>query len=232
MSALTEQRPPADDAALAAGVAAGDTAAFELLMRLHNRRLYRLARATLGDEAEAEEALQDAYLRAFRAMGQFRGESSLSTWLCRLVLHECLARLRRESRRSGIVQFVSTEADEHVEREFMSHPSCSATPHEHAERAEVRALLERRLDELPEAFRVVFTLRSVEEMDVGEAARCLGIPEATVRSRYFRARAMLRQSLAQDFDVAARDVFSFGGERCDRVVAAVLAAIRLPSAAR
>jgi len=217
----------ADDAALAARVASGDTAAFERLMRLHNRRLYRLARATLGNEADAEEALQDAYLNAFRAIGRFRGESSLATWLSRVVLHECLERLRRQGRRSSIVQLVSSDADERVEHEFMSQPSPGATPHDHAERSEIRALLERRLDQLPEAFRTVFVLRGVEEMDVSEVAGCLGIPDATVRSRFFRARSMLRELLAQDFDVAERDVFSFGGRHCDRIVAAVLERLQL-----
>lgn len=222
MTALPHERLRADDAALAADVASGDPAAFETLMRRHNRQLYRLARATLRDDAEAEDALQEAYLRAIRAIGRFRGESSLATWLSRLVLHECLGRLRREGRRSGIVQLVSRDADEGVEHESMNDRSTQATPHDFAERSEVRALLERKLDELPEAFRTVFVLRGVEEMEVGEVAQCLGIPEATVRSRFFRARSLLRESLARDFDLAERDVFSFGGSHCDRVVAAVL----------
>jgi RNA polymerase sigma-70 factor (ECF subfamily) len=222
MNARSPETLEEEDAALAARVAAGDLAAFERLMRLHNRRLYRLARATLRDEADAEEALQDAYLRAFKAIGQFRGESSLATWLSRLVLNECLGRLRRQGRRSSIVRLVSTDADERVAHEFMSHPSPGATPHDHAERSEIRAMLERKLDELPEAFRTVFVLRGVEEMDVSEVARCLGIPETTVRSRFFRARSMLRELLARDFDVAERDVFAFGGKHCDRLVAAVL----------
>ena len=222
MNARSPETLEEEDAALAARVAAGDLGAFERLMRLHNRRLYRLARATLRDEADAEEALQDAYLRAFKAIGQFRGESSLATWLSRLVLNECLGRLRRQGRRSSIVRLVSTDADERVEHEFMSHPSPGATPHDHAERSEIRAMLERKLDELPEAFRTVFVLRGVEEMDVSEVARCLGIPETTVRSRFFRARSMLRELLARDFDVAERDVFAFGGKHCDRLVAAVL----------
>lgn len=222
MNDLPQESHWADDAALAAGVASGDTAAFEWLMRRHNRRLYRLARATLRDDAEAEDALQEAYLRAFKAIDRFRGESSLATWLSRLVLHECLGRLRREGRRSGIVQLVSTDADERVEHESMNDRSTQGTPHDLAERSEVRALLERKLDELPEAFRTVFVLRGVEEMEVSEVAQCLGIPEATVRSRFFRARSLLRESLARDFDLAERDVFSFGGGHCDRVVAAVL----------
>jgi RNA polymerase sigma-70 factor (ECF subfamily) len=228
MNVLPQQELRADDAALAASVASGDPAAFELLMRRHNRRLYRLARATLRDDADAEDALQETYLRAIKAIGRFRGESSLATWLSRLLLHECLDRLRREGRRRDIAQMVSTDADEHVEHESMNDRSPHGTPHDLAERAEVRALLERKLDELPEAFRTVFVLRGVEEMDVSEVAQCLGIPEATVRSRFFRARSLLRGSLARDFDLAERDVFAFGGAHCDRVVATVLRRLERP----
>jgi len=228
MNVLPQQELRADDAALAASVASGDPAAFELLMRRHNRRLYRLARATLRDDADAEDALQETYLRAIKAIGGFRGESSLATWLSRLLLHECLDRLRREGRRRDIAQMVSTDADEHVEHESMNDPSPHGTPHDLAERAEVRALLERKLDELPEAFRTVFVLRGVEEMDVSEVAQCLGIPEATVRSRFFRARSLLRGLLARDFDLAERDVFAFGGAHCDRVVADVLRRLERP----
>ena len=228
MNVLPQQELRADDAALAASVASGDPAAFELLMRRHNRRLYRLARAALRDDADAEDALQEAYLRAFKAIGRFRGESSLATWLSRLVLHECLDRLRREGRRRDIAQMVSTDADERVEQESMNDRSPDGTPHDLAERAEVRALLERKLDELPEAFRTVFVLRGVEELDVSEVAQCLGIPEATVRSRFFRARSLLRGSLARDLDLAERDVFAFGGAHCDRVVAAVLRRLERP----
>lgn len=158
MNVLPQQELRADDAALAEGAASGDPAAFELLMRRHNRRLYRLARATLRDDADAEDALQETYLRAIKAIGRFRGESSLATWLSRLLLHECLDRLRREGRRRDIAQMVSTDADEHVEQESMNDRSPHGTPHDLAERAELRALLERKLDALPEAFRTVFVL--------------------------------------------------------------------------
>jgi RNA polymerase sigma-70 factor (ECF subfamily) len=211
-----------DDAALAASVAAGDTAAFEALMRRHNRQLYRLARAVVGDDAEAEDALQEAYLSAYASIGRFRGEATLSTWLSRLVLNECFGRLRRQGRRSSIVQIVSSDEDERMEDDVASHASTGGTPLDLAERAEVRALLERKLDALPEVFRTVFVMRGVEEMDVGEVAECLGIPEATVRSRFFRARSLLREALAQDFDLAERDVFAFGGRHCDQIVGRVL----------
>ena len=208
-----------DDRALALRAAGGDRTAFELVMRRHNRRLYRLARASLRNDAEAEDAVQEAYLSAFRSIGQFRGEAALSTWLSRLVLNECLNRVRRQARRDNVVPMVHPSSESKLDTMVAS----TADPPDKAlMRSEMRALLERKLDELPEAFRTVFVLRCVEEMSVEETAQCLGIPEATVRSRQFRARSLLRESLAREIDLAERDVFEFGGSRCDRIVAAVL----------
>jgi RNA polymerase sigma-70 factor (ECF subfamily) len=211
-----------DDRTLAAAVSAGERDAFVQLMRRYNQRLYRLARATLRDEAEAQDALQDAYLAAYRAIGTFRGDAQLSTWLSRLVLNACLARLRRDGRRHAAAPMVSMSANDGPDHELMD-ISHEASPDDALMRAEVRALLERKLDALPEAFRVVFVLRCVEELSVEETAQCLGIPEATVRTRHFRARSLLRESLARELDLAERDIFSFDGERCDRIVAGVLA---------
>ena len=210
-----------DDAALAARVIAGDSAAFELLMRRHNRRLYRLARSMLRNAADAEDALQEAYLSVFRSIAGFRAQSSLATWLSRVVLNECLGRRRRQTRRDTIVSIVSTTGDGEEEDRAMPGPQ-SESPENALGRTELRLLLERKLDDLPEAFRTVFVLRCVEELSVEETAQTLGIPEATVRSRHFRARSLLREALAQDVDVAERDLFSFGGLRCDRIVANVL----------
>jgi RNA polymerase sigma factor (sigma-70 family) len=198
----------------------GDRAAFAELMREYNRRLYRLARATLRDDAEAEDALQEAYLAAYRSMDQFRGDSSLATWLSRLVLNECFGRLRRGARRQKVIPMVSPTQ----EMDAVPEPD-SERPDRVLARAQMRELLERKLDTLPEAFRLVFVLRSVEELSVEETAQTLGIPEATVRSRYFRAKGLLREALAQEIDLAERDVFEFGGEHCDRIVALVLARI-------
>jgi RNA polymerase sigma-70 factor (ECF subfamily) len=200
-------------------ILAGDRSAFELLMRRHNRRLYRLARATLRDAAQAEDALQAAYLSAYRSIARFRGDATLLTWLSRLVLNECYGRLRREARRQNVIPMV--DANTHVDIDAMIAQD-SDSPEKAAARAELRTLLERKLDELPEAFRVVFVLRSVEEMSVEETAQCLAIPEATVRSRHFRAKSLLRESLAHEIDLAERDVFEFGGAHCDRVVANVV----------
>jgi RNA polymerase sigma-70 factor, ECF subfamily len=209
-----------DEYAIARTIAAGDHAAFERLMRRHNRRLYRLARATLRDPTEAEDALQDAYVCAYRSIGKFRGEASLSTWLSRLLLNECFARLRRSARRQNVTAIVSPN----LPIEFTSMAANeSETPDTELARAQMRDLLERKLDELPENFRTVFVLRSVEEMSVDETAGCPGIPEETVRSRHFRAKSMLRESLARELNLAERDVFQFGGAHCDRVVAKVLA---------
>lgn len=213
-----------DDGRLAQQVAAGDCPAFEELMRRYNRRLYRLARAVLRNDADAEDALQDAYLTAFRAMASFRGEASLSTWLARLVLNQCFTRQRRNARRDNIAPMVSTAAILDFEQNTMDTDQTSS-PDRELMRTELRALLERKLDALPEVFRVVFVLRGVEELSVEETAQYLGIPEATVRTRHFRARSMLRESLAQEIDLAERDVFSFDGARCDRIVAGVLARI-------
>ena len=215
---------PEDDGALARLIASGDRAAFVRMMRRYNRRLYRLARATLRDDAEAEDALQDAYLAAFRSIGGYRGEAALATWLSRLVLNECFARQRRQARRDNIAPMFSISERNEAEQDMID-TRRGASPDEAAMRTEIRALLERRLDALPEAFRLVFVLRCVEELSVEETAHCLGIAEATVRSRHFRARSLLRESLAQDIDLAERDVFSFGNEHCDRLVAGVLGRI-------
>jgi RNA polymerase sigma-70 factor (ECF subfamily) len=206
---------PADDRALVRQILAGDHGAFERLMRRHNRGLFRLARAALGDDAEAEDALQEAYLSAYRFMAQFRSEANLSTWLSRMVLNECYGRLRKRLRRQNVVPIVAGADMDTLESDGYDAPERAAG------RVEMRALIERKLDELPEDLRIAFVLRAVEELSVEETALCLGIPEATVRSRHFRARSLLRESLACEIDTAQRDLYEFGGARCDRVVAKV-----------
>jgi RNA polymerase sigma factor (sigma-70 family) len=213
--------------ALAGRVGAGDRAAFGLLMGRHNRRLFRLARAVLRDPAEAEDAVQDAYLLAFRSIADFRGEATLATWLSRLVLNECLARLRRSSRRQSLLRIVSVDSEQEVEGVAADD---AGRPDRVAGVAEMRTLLEYKLDQLPQSFRTVFVLRSVEELSIEETALALGIPEATVRSRHFRAKGLLRESLAQDIDLAERDVFDFGGAHCAHLTARVLARLADPGA--
>jgi RNA polymerase sigma-70 factor, ECF subfamily len=199
--------------------------AFETLMRQHNGRLFRVARAILNDDADAEDALQDAYLDAYRHLGDFRAEAQLSTWLTRIVVNQALMRLRRRKRDGIVIPFqaeahVDGRPEDEVRDEKAESPSAATL------RSEIRRILERRIDELPVAFRTVFVMREVEDMSVEETAACLSIPAATVRTRLFRARALLRESLARDVDVATGDVYAFAGARCDRIVAHVLA--RLP----
>lgn len=211
---------PQDEAELVRRIRARDTAAFEQVMRRYNRRLYRLARAVLKNDQEAEDALQDAYLHAWQSMDQFRGEAALSTWLSRLVLNESFGRVRRTARRHNVIPMVSSNTD--VDMSNIAANDANR-PEEVFGRTQIRAVLERKLDDLPESFRLVFILRSVEEMSVEETAQTLGIPEATVRTRHFRAKSQLREALAQEVDLAERDLFEFGGAQCDHVVARVLA---------
>lgn len=222
MPAPSTSAAQADDR-LAAGVAAGDHAAFERLMRQHNGRLFRIARAILKDEGEAEDALQDAYLDAYRHIGSFRREASLSTWLARIVINHALMRARRHRRERTVVPI-----DEHRAARESHGPA--ELPVDALRRAEIRRLLEQRIDELPAAFRTVFVMREVEDMTVDETAAALGLQPATVRTRLFRARALLRESLARDLDLAAGDVFAFAGARCDRLVHAVLTRLAQPGA--
>jgi RNA polymerase sigma-70 factor (ECF subfamily) len=205
-----------NDTELVQQTLAGDMRALEALMRRYNQTLYRTARAILRDDAEAEDAVQEAYVRAYAALATFRGESKLSTWLVRIVANEALMRRRKTGRRADVVPLAG--AGEPREDPMSEEPG----PEENAQRGEVRQLLESRIDALPDDYRAVFMLRAVEELSVEETAAALGIPEATVRARHFRARGLLRESLAREIDTSLEEAFSFAGERCDRIVATVL----------
>lgn len=210
------------DATLAREIAAGDLRAFEQLMRRHNRRLFRAARSILKDDGEAEDALQEAYLQAFRAMSTFRGEARMSTWLTRIVANEAFGRLRKHARRAAILPLHAID-DAAPEVEAASEAPAMERPDHAMLRDELRRLLESRIDALPDAYRVVFVLRAVEDLSVEETAQSLGLSDGAVRTRFFRARALLREALARDVDHACLDAFGFAGARCDRVVARVLA---------
>ncbi len=210
----------APDPELARRVAAREPAAFEALMRRYNRRLFRTARAILRDDAEAEDALQEAYLQVYRAIGAFRGEAKLSTWLVRIVANEALMRMRKRARRAEILPFQPGASESEIHQ--IADTNMDDTPEISAQRTEMRSLIEAQIDLLPDDFRAVFMLRSVEEMSVEETAEALGIPPATVRTRLFRARSLLREGLAAKIDLACEEAFSFAGERCDRIVSRVL----------
>ena len=194
-------------------------------MRRHNGKLFRVARAILKVDADAEDALQDAYLEAYRRIGDFRGESQLATWLTRIVINQALMRLRRQRRDRVVVPFGDSRRPDAEPSEADMADVNAESPTDATMRSEVRRILERRIDGLPVAFRAVFVMREVEDMSVEETAACLSIPAATVRTRLFRARALLREALARDMDSATVEVFGFAGERCDRIVAGVLARI-------
>jgi len=210
------------DSELARRIVGRDTSAFEMLMRRHNRLLYRTARGILRDDHEAEDCVQEAYLQAYRSMGSFREEAKLSTWLVRIVINFALEKLRRRKREEGTVALDNVvDLEQHLDTmsAMMSEPE---RPDAASSRHELRKLLESKIDRLPDSFRTVFILRALEELSVEETALCLGVPEATVRSRFFRARSQLREAIARDVDLAAEEAFSFDGARCDRIVAAVL----------
>ena len=214
------------DVDIARRIAAGDCDALRVMMRRYNQTLYRTARSILRDDAEAEDAVQEAYLLAYRAMGGFRGDAKLSTWLVRIVANEAIGRVRKRSRRAEVVELNGQTEHEGEAPEITMNEASPEQPERAALRAETRRLIEAKIDLLPDSFRAVFVLRAVEELTVEETAVCLSIPQATVRTRYFRARSLLREALAREIDVSVEDAFTFAGERCDRIVAGVLARLK------
>ena len=218
---------PVDDAELARRIAEHDEAAFIVVMRRYNGPLYRVARAIVKNDGDAEDILQEAYLSAYRHMADFRADAKLSTWLTRIVVNQALAKRRSQLRCPVIVPFGHMNADVRAAEEPVAPEDSANSPEHSTTRAEIRRLLERKIEDLPLAFRTVFILREVDELSGAETAACLSITEATVRSRLFRARGLLRESLSRELDMAQTDVFQFGGEHCDRIVAAVLARIRV-----
>ena len=225
-SALEPEHKGLPDVEIARRVAAGDEDAFRLLMRRYNQTLYRTARSILKDDAEAEDAVQEAYLLAYRAMERFRGDAKLSTWLVRIVVNAAIARSRKRNRSAEIIRLDGDAEYANETGEVDMHKTAPEQPEHGALRGETRRLLEKKIDELPDAFRAVFVLRALEEMTVEETGAALGIPDATVRSRFFRARGLLREALAREIDFAFEDAFAFAGARCDRIVAGVLARLR------
>src|SRR5687768_10292716 len=194
-AASAARGPAAEDQELAGRIARGDSAAFEALMRRHNGRLFRVARAVLRDDRDAEDALQDAYLEAYRHMADFRGGAQLGTWLTRIVINQALMRLRKQKRDRVVTPFRRPGEDDQDRAVAEIADKLGESPPRATLRGEIRRLLEARIDELPVAFRTVFVMREVQELSVQETAECLSIPEATVRTRLFRARALLREAL-------------------------------------
>jgi RNA polymerase sigma-70 factor (ECF subfamily) len=205
------------DESVVARVVAGETALFEVLMRRHNERIYRAARAILRDEREAEDVMQQAYVNAYSHLRQFDRRAQFSTWLTRIAVNEALARRRRNARFSEFVP----EAPPPHDASMTSPPN----PERQAVSSELGAMMERAIDRLPDGAREVFMLRQIEGMTTAETAAALGLSGDAVKARFSRARAALRRDLADQIGVASADVFRFLRPRCDRVVSAVLARI-------
>src|SRR5215204_5247057 len=211
------------DPDLVAMVRAGDGSAFAAIMTRYNQRLYRVARGVVRDEAEAEDVVQEAYVRAFAGLPGFRGEAGLSTWLTRIVLNEALGRMRRR-RPTEQLDVVDQEAQTGDSRVIMF-PGVDSAPNPEiaAARAQVRRLLEHAIDDLPEAFRLVFVMRDIEEMSIDETAANLAIRPETVKTRLHRARRLLRKNLDDKLSTVLQDTFPFQGARCARITQAVMA---------
>jgi RNA polymerase sigma-70 factor (ECF subfamily) len=215
-----------DDMALAHMACQRDGAAFRTITQRNNRRLYRIARAVVRDDDEAQDVVQEAYLRAFASLADFRGESSLATWLSRIVLNEALGRVRRFR---PTVDMASIETDRPSSGALVPLPLASTQPDPERSMAqrEIQALLERAIDALPNAFRVVLVARVVEEMSVEETADLFGLRPETVKTRLHRARRILRDSLEKQVGPVLTDAFPFAGRRCERTTNEVLKRLAL-----
>lgn len=216
------KRAAVSDEELVRSISSGDRAAFVVLMRRYDQLLYRTSRSILKNDAEAEDAVQEGYLLAYRGIARFRKEAKLSTWLVRIVANEAMGRLRK-TRRAGVLQ-LDNIALQKMQEANMEGPE---RPDESLSRADTRRLIEANIDALPDAYRVVFVLRAVQELSVEETSEALGIPKATVRSRFSRARSLLREALSKEMDIALGDVFPFAGARCDRMVDSVMTMLKL-----
>jgi len=210
--AATSQEPLSDEE-IVARVLAGETGMFEVVMRRHNQRLYSVARAILRNDGEAEDVMQDAYVRAYEHLNQFAGRAKFSTWLTRIAVHEALARQRRGNRYQELKPMSEREGDP-MDR----FASLTPNPEQQASNSEIRRLLEEAVDNLPDSYRTVFMLRDIEEMSTTDAADVLEITEENVKVRLHRARALLRKSLYARAGMQKNEAFNFHAIRCDRVV--------------
>src|SRR6195952_1602014 len=220
--AHTPQIAPAGstDAELVRRALARDEAAVRAIMQANNRRLYRLARGVLRNDGEAEDVVQETYVRAFTHLESFRGDSSLATWLARIAMNEALGRLRRQR---PSVEF-STLPPGVLEAQIIQFPLSAAAedPEKTMAQREIQHVVEHAIDELPDAFRIVFITRVIDGMNVEETAEILGVKPETVKTRLHRARAMLRENVEKKIGPIVMEAFPFAGKRCERLTEAVL----------
>ena len=193
----------------------GETSLYEIVVRRYNQRIYRVARAILRDDSEAEDVMQDAYVRAYKSLNTFQGKSSFATWLARIAVNEAIQRKRKSQRMDPI------EDGDRV----MQLAARGESPEQIYGREELGAILEHAIAALPGHFRIVVMLREVEEMTTAETAAALELSAENVRIRLHRGRALLRKLLAGKAGLPARGAYAFHLSRCDRVVANVFAAL-------
>lgn len=198
-------------------VLSGETALYEILVRRYNQRLYRVARSILRDDSDAEDVMQEAYVRAYEHLSQFAGEAKFSTWLTKIAVYEALGRVKLRGRTADLDSVL--KSDTHVMPTFTPN---TRDPERQAYDNELRLVLESSIEALPEIYRMVFVLRSVEGLSVAETAGCLEIGPEAVKTRLHRARSLLRKDLQQRAGVVTAQAFPFHLSRCDRVVEAVL----------
>lgn len=219
MNDKIQQQLELGDAEVIARVLAGESALYEIIMRRYNERLYRVARAILRDDGEAEDVMQDAYVRAYKSLAQFEGRSAFATWLTRIAVNEALQRRKQRLRTESI------DVRNGVEDHIMELAALGDSPEQNYGRQEITGILEQAIAALPEQYRVVYMLREVEEMSTEETAESLELSEENVRIRLHRARGLLKKYLVEKAGLAARHAYPFHLSRCDRVVANVFARI-------
>jgi len=215
---VVPQRDVLTDEQVVARILAGNTALFEVIMRRHNQRLYRTVRAILGGDDEAEDAMQDAYIQAYRNLGQFEGRSSLATWLTRIAVNQCLSRLRKHRHIYPIDAELEKKMIEKID-------DARPGPEKQMLSGEVRRVLELAIEQMPARYRSVLVLRDVEGLSTAEAAEALGMSVEAVKVNLHRARTYLRKALKQKGGETLNDLFAFEDPRCNRVVANVMAII-------
>lgn len=212
MKDLIQETTVMSDEEVVQRVRDGETSLFEIIMRRYNQRLFRIIRGILKDENEAEEVIQEAYVRAYEHLDQFAGRAKFSTWLTKIAVYEAYARLRNQHRTR------SADAAEPI-------VTTERSPEQRTFDSELRSLLELAIDSLPDDYRSVLIMRDVEGMNISETAECLGITEQNVKVRLFRARAMIRRQLLERAGAVSSKAFEFLGSRCDLIVQRVLARI-------
>ncbi|HKO71588.1 MAG TPA: RNA polymerase sigma factor [Bradyrhizobium sp.] len=208
------------DAELVKRAIGRDESAIRSIMQANNRRLYRLARGILRNDSEAEDVVQETYVRALTHLEEFRGDSSLATWLSRIAMNEALGRLRRQ--RPGVE--LSSLPPGTLEAQIIQfpHSATSEDPEKTMAQREIQRVVEHAIDELPDNFRIVFITRVIEGMNVEETAEILGLKPETVKTRLHRARSMLRENVEKKIGPVVMEAFPFAGKRCERLTVAVL----------